>query len=128
MMNEEAGLVYPVNDTVIYIRPTLQKSKLLYLVFMIQPLLLVIMLLLSVASYSSPVDKGFGLISILSGIDRESLGVLTGAALSGELRGDVKLVIKPVNDKEKCSIEYYVTRSSAGSTPNGTVAHSVISH
>ena len=41
---ENAGLVYPVNDTVTYIRPTLRKSSLLYTVLMLQPLLTFVIL------------------------------------------------------------------------------------
>jgi hypothetical protein len=124
--NEEVGLIYPVNDSVIYIRPTLRKSGMLYAVLSIQPLLLVIMLGLSIMFHSTPLDKGFGLISILAGIDRGSLDTLAGAALSGELREDVKLVISPLQEAEKGSIEYYVMPSSEGHTRNGTLVSGIV--
>lgn len=125
--NEEVGLIYQVNDSVIYIRPTLQKSALLYTVLAIQPLLLLIMLGLTTLFHSTPIDKGFGLISILSGIDRESLDILAGAALSGELIKDVKLVIHPVQGNQEGSIEYYVTASSTP-TRNGRMVGNIIYH
>lgn len=115
---EEAGLVYPVVDTAVYIRPTLRKSGLLYFVLGIQPLLIVIILILIASVFhSTPLDKGFGLISILAGIDRQSLDVLAGAALSGELKKTVKLVMRPIRDDHKGAIEYYVTTSSRSAPP-----------
>ncbi|SLM39208.1 hypothetical protein LPUS_09700 [Lasallia pustulata] len=109
---EDVGLVYSVKDTVIYIRPTLQKSGLLYCVLAIQPLLIVIILGLTLMFHSTPLDRGFGLISILSGINRGSLDILGGAALSGELARSVKLVIHPVQDNHKGALEYHVTLPS----------------
>ncbi|KAL8653620.1 MAG: hypothetical protein Q9226_003772 [Calogaya cf. arnoldii] len=128
---EDAGLVYPVNDSAVYIRPTLRKSAVLYLVLGIQPLLIVIILILiALVFYSTPVDKGFGLISILSGIDRQSLDVLAGATLSGELKKTVKLVMRPVRDDQKSAIEYYVTTSSrsAPSAPDGKLSPRTFYH
>lgn len=105
---ENAGLIYPVNDTVAYIRPTLRKSSLLYAVLMLQPLLIFVILGLKLTFHSMPLDKGFGLISILSGVERGSLDTLAGAALSGELRKAVRLVMRPVQDGEKGTVEYRV--------------------
>lgn len=104
---EDAGLVYPVSDTVMYIRPTLRKSSLLYAIFAIQPLLIFVVLVLTPLFRSTPVDEGFGLISILSGVDRGSLDVLAGAALSGKLARSVKLVVQPREDsKGNGAVEY----------------------
>jgi hypothetical protein len=128
LTNEQVRLIYPVNDTVAYIRPTLRKSGLLYAVLSIQPILLVVMLGLAVILYSTPVGKGFGMLSILSGIDRESLDALGGAALSGELRDDVKLVINPQQDDENGSIEYYIASASAGPNGNGNLVGSIVYH
>lgn len=46
--------------------------------------------------YSSPISRGFGLVSILSGMEIQSLNYLAGASLSGKLIKPVKLVISPV--------------------------------
>ncbi len=124
---EEAGLVYPLNDAVFYRRPTLRKSGLLYFVLGIQPLLVVsILILIASVFHSTPLDKGFGLISILSGIDRRSLDVLAGAALSGELTKRVKLVMRPVADDQKGAMVYYVTASSR--TANGKLVPAIPYH
>lgn len=125
--NEEVGLIYPVDDTVIYIRPTPQKSGLLYLVLCIQPFWLLVMLGLTFIFYSAPVADGFGLISILSGIDRGSLDIFAGAALSGELKEHVKPVINPFQDSSKGLIEYCVTSDSTQAT-NRRLVNSVIYH
>ncbi|KAL8737748.1 MAG: hypothetical protein Q9181_001376 [Wetmoreana brouardii] len=115
---EEAGLIYPVNDTAVYIRPTLRKSGLLYFVLAIQPLLIVGMLLLTASVfYSVPLDRGFGLISILSGIDRNSLDALAGAGLSGKLAKGVKLIMRPFQDDQKGAIEYLVAVPSPTAPP-----------
>ncbi|KAL8786499.1 MAG: hypothetical protein Q9213_002726 [Squamulea squamosa] len=128
---EEAGLVYPVNDTAVYIRPTLRKSGLLYFILAVQPLLIIVILMLTASAFhSTPLDKGFGLISILSGIDRRSLDVLAGAALSGELAENVKLVMRPIRDNEKGAVEYYVATPSppTSATQNGRLSPEIIYH
>lgn len=114
----DVGLIYPVNDMVKYTRPTLQKSSLLYFVFAIQPLLVFVLLaLMACFLNSTPLDKGFGLISILSGIDRESLDVVSGASLSGQLAMKVKLVIRPMRNSQGDTIRYRVMPSSSTTTP-----------
>ena len=84
---EDAGLIYPVNDTIAYIRPTLRKSSLLYAVLMLQPLLIFVILGLTLTFHSVPLDKGFGLISILSGVERGSLVVINIVNSYSRVRG-----------------------------------------
>ena len=122
------GLIYSVNDTVIYIRPTLQKSSLLYCVLALQPLLIVLILGLRLMFHSTPLDTGFGLISILSGINRGSLDILGGAALSGELERSVKLVIQPIQDNQKGIMEYHVSLPSAAPMRHGRLNPKVMYH
>ncbi|KAI0552559.1 hypothetical protein F4679DRAFT_534560 [Xylaria curta] len=108
---DEVGFVYPINEssqTILYTRPTLQKSPLLYAVFAVQPLLIIVCLALSAWLYSVPVTKGFGLISILSGINHHTLDLLSGASLSGELKKPVRLVIDPMHDDPKAAIHYRI--------------------
>ena len=125
---EDKGLIYLVDDVVIYIRPTVRKSGWLYCVFAIQPLVIVIMLVLNLMFHSVPLDKGFGLISILSGIDHGSLDTLTGAALSGELRKRVKLTMVPIQDNQKGLIEYHVALPSTAPMHNGRLVRKVVYH
>ena len=118
----DAGLMYPVKDTVKYTRPTLRKSSLLYCVFVIQPLLVFVSLaLLASILNSTPLDKGFGFISILSGIDRESLDVVNGASLSGQLAAKAKLVIRPMrNSQGGDTIRYRIIPSSSSSSSSSS--------
>ncbi|KAK5093191.1 hypothetical protein LTR70_004833 [Exophiala xenobiotica] len=110
---EEIGLIYPVEDSVVYIRPTLRKSPWLYGVLAVQPLLTVVMLGVTFLFYSTPIDKGFGLPAILSGIESGSLDSLKGAALSGKLTKDVKLIICPSPEGHQGTIDYRIEHASS---------------
>ena len=126
---EDAGLIYSVNDTVAYIRPTLRKSSLLYAILILQPSLIFVILGLKLKFHSMPLDQGFGLISILSGIERGSLDHFAGAALSGELQKAVRLVMKPVQDNEKGTVKYQATTEPpTGLLRNGKLDPRVIYH
>lgn len=124
------GMVYPVNQTVLYIRPTLRNTGLLYLVIAIQPLLVAVILVVTVVFHSTPLDSGFGLVSILSGVDRQSLDSLAGATLSGELTQPVKLIIGPVKYGQEAAIEYRIiaSPSAPGSVRNRKLSPNVIYH
>ena len=65
----------------------------LYLVLAVQPILLLAAYLGRTALYCTPVSNGFGLITLLAGVSRESLGVLRGAAFSGRLAKPVRIRI-----------------------------------
>ncbi|KAF4874768.1 hypothetical protein CGCSCA1_v006124 [Colletotrichum siamense] len=111
----EAAIFYRVNEDhqkVVYTRPTLQKSPWLYLVLAVQPAFLLIVLGTIVLFHSFPLDKGFGLIAILSGIERLSLDSLRGASLSGELERPVKLSMGPIAAGGIHSIQYKIHTSS----------------
>ncbi|KAI8950482.1 hypothetical protein F4801DRAFT_590319 [Xylaria longipes] len=115
---DEAGIIYPVEQslqTVLYTRPTLRKSPSLYVVFAVQPLLILVFLALRARLYSVPVGRGFGLVSILSGVNRQTLDCLAGASLSGELTQPIKLVIHPVQHGQKAVIEYHILPLSSTS-------------
>ena len=129
----DVGLMYPLNDKVEYTRPTLRKSGSLYFIFAIQPLLVFVSLaLIACILNSTPLDKDFGLISILSGIDRGSLDVINGASLSGQLMMKVKLVMRPMRNNQGDTIRYRVMPSSSSTTTptvrNGRLAPKTIYH
>lgn len=76
-------------------RHTVQAGCLLYFIFAIQPVLATLMLLYIILFlYTTPVDSGFGITSILASVDGDSLRILSGAGLSGELKKRVHLNIK----------------------------------
>lgn len=129
--HEEADIMYPIDEddqTIIYNRPTLRKSPWLYLVLGVQPILLLIFLGMIALLHTVPLDKGFGLISILSGIERRGLDSLRGASLSGELKKPVKLTMSPVTPVQgdgESSIQYRIdpvsekeTKSNKRLSPN----------
>lgn len=92
-INEEQKkeLYYLVNDRVVSTRPTMNKSPLLYLVLVIQPVLVTLVFIASTLMYRTPIDEGFGLVAILAGVRRETLDLLNGASISGKLRECVRL-------------------------------------
>lgn len=73
-------------------------------VLTVQPLLALATIFASMLMNSTPIDRGFGLISILAGIERNSLRILEGASLSGKLRGDARLRIDSIKPGD--SVEY----------------------
>jgi hypothetical protein len=75
----------PTNQTITSTKETLHADWALYLVLCLQPVLTVLMFVWAMAYHSSPVQKSLGLVAILAGVDRESLDIVHGAALSGEL-------------------------------------------
>ncbi|KAK1701345.1 hypothetical protein BDP55DRAFT_18036 [Colletotrichum godetiae] len=129
--HREVEVIYSVDQadqSIFYKRPTLQKSPWLYLVLAIQPLLIVIILGLTVMLHSEPLGRGFGLVSILSGIDRQSLNSLAGASLSGELSQPVKLTMSPVQNGDTNTIQYRTATSSKGLKRNGKLSRNVLYH
>lgn len=84
------------SETVTSTRATLKARWLLYIVLALQPLLTCITFLLVALCYCSPIGKGFGMIAVLSGVNKDSLDLVRGAALSGELSKSVKLGIEVV--------------------------------
>jgi hypothetical protein len=121
-----AGLVYPVNDSVIYTRPTLKKSGVLYIVLIIQPAILVGFLVLIAILHSTPLDKGFGLVSILSGIERDDLDIFHGASLSGELREEVKIVFSTAETNDKNGKVGYQIVPKTVPASNGKLAKNIL--
>ncbi|KAK2740213.1 hypothetical protein CKAH01_18606 [Colletotrichum kahawae] len=129
--HEDAGMMYAVDEDdqlILFNRPTLQKSFWLYLVLAIQPALLLVILGMIALFHSFPLSKGFGLISILSGIESRSLNSLGGASLSGELVRPVKLVMIPSQGSETSSIQYHIATSSKEIQGNERLARNVVYH
>ena len=92
--SEDTSINYPANmEHIISTRTTLNANRYLYVVLGISPLLTVLSFFGTILFQKSPFSDGFGMIAILSGIDRKSLGLLDGAALSGELAKPVYLEI-----------------------------------
>ncbi|KAI4257483.1 MAG: hypothetical protein LQ352_001647 [Teloschistes flavicans] len=92
-------LYYPAtNETVYSTNTTLSAHWLLYFVLCLQPILTLSMLAFAVRYYDTPIDKGFGLVAVLSGVDKQSLDIMHGAALSGELKKPVSLKLQVLDE------------------------------
>lgn len=109
---QEAGILYPLEEVITSTRRTLVKSGWLYFVLAVQPLLMLATIVASMLMISTPIDRGFGLVSILAGIERNSLEVLEGASLSGKLGGDARLRIEILEPGK--SVKYTISSSKDG--------------
>ncbi|CZR69579.1 uncharacterized protein PAC_19479 [Phialocephala subalpina] len=94
----DSELNYPPRDEYIEsTTTTLDATWLLYVLLAVQPVLTLLMFLFSALLYHTPIGNGFGVVAIMSGIDKDSLNLLSGAAFSGDLEKPVKLNISVVN-------------------------------
>lgn len=92
--SSDYGLLYPpINETVISSNSAMSTHWLLYLVLALQPVVTIAAFGATMLLNSSPVTRGFGLISILAGVNRPSLDILRGAESSGQLKRPVTLDI-----------------------------------
>ncbi|GAW21171.1 hypothetical protein ANO14919_106880 [Xylariales sp. No.14919] len=110
------------DELIYYIRPTLLKSTLPYFVLSLQLMSLLTTLGLIFAFRSIPIDKGFGFMAILTGINPETLGSLRGAALTGQLMKDVELVSRPFYENSKAKVEHLIISDADDWTETGKVS------
>ena len=118
----DRGLFYEVDELVTSTRISLEKSQWLYFVLIIQPLLMIMAMIAIYFLHSVPIERDFGIVSILAGVDRETLGLLYGASLSGKLKEDVQLSITPVTKGTRTVLHYRF--GLKGGVSNGRVDHS----
>lgn len=98
----------PRNQGIMSTRSTLDADRGLYVVLAIFPFFTLLLFLPLLWPYSLPIGTGFGLVSILAGIDRDSLDLIRGAGLSGELERPIRLDISSEegpNDQRKADAE-----------------------
>ncbi len=89
---------YTSNEELILYAATLYATPGLYFILAIQPILTLLAYCASVALYHVPIARTFGLVSILAGIKKKSLGLLAGAEFSGQLDRPVALKIEVVEE------------------------------
>lgn len=119
------GLFYEVDDELVTsTRITMEKSQWLYFVLIIQPLLMILAMIAIYLLRSVPIERDFGIVSILAGVDRETVGLLHGASLSGKLEGDVQMSIIPVTTGARTVLHYRFGPRGGGVLPNGRLNHS----
>lgn len=101
----------PMDEYIVSTRTTLDANWLLYLLLTVQPVLALLMFLFPALYYSTPIGSGFNMVAIMSGIDKDSLNLLSGAALSGNLNRPVKL---DISVKNKTNVAVLVGASKEG--------------
>jgi hypothetical protein len=74
--------------------PTLRVEAGLYFVLAVQPVLTVIAFLVTIVLYGVPINRGFGMVSVLAGVEKESLALLRGAAFSGTVDRDIGMKVR----------------------------------
>jgi hypothetical protein len=108
VMKYPETLYHPRNQTIMSTRSTLRAVWGLYVVVGALPLVTMLTFLPLLLFYSLPIGRGFGLVSILAGIDRDSLDLVKGAGLSGELERQIRLDIsseRVANNKPEAKAE-----------------------
>jgi len=127
MLNITFGKEFPYNETYFVANaslhqqvPTLKANKLLYLLLCLQPILTIIAFGETMFLYDTPLSQGFGLVSILAGVQRDSLDILAGATLSGELERPIRLSIDASGKGVSSPRVFYVV---GGENKNGHVFH-----
>ena len=121
------SVYYLVQDSAISIRPTMNASLALYGTLMVQPALAIVFLLGSVCMYGVPIDKGFGMIAFLAGVRVETLKLLKGASISGEVIRPLRVKIlswKNQNDNDKGSTQNeYILEDDSGNFTFSSTRH-----
>ncbi|MCJ1273887.1 hypothetical protein MMC21_001680 [Puttea exsequens] len=116
---DKTDVYYPVSDQIQYQIPILSHFWLLFLILAIQPFLTLLIFLLGLINYATPIDKDFGMVSILAGVRPSSLALLKGASISGVLKRPLPVNIIPArpiqtaDHKEFPDIEYVLGENGA---------------
>lgn len=88
------GLSYERSPLITSTRPALESdSSVLYVVLVVQPLITAFAVIAGVFMGRITIGRGFGTVSVLAGMDRESADLLEGAGFSGKLDRPVHLAV-----------------------------------
>ncbi|KAI5456784.1 hypothetical protein BGZ63DRAFT_428888 [Mariannaea sp. PMI_226] len=96
----------PMQESIVSTKAAFQSTPVLYFVLAIQPCITLVAFFLNLGLYSTPIGVNFGLVSILSGVCWEDVGILQGAGLSGSLKKDIRLGIQVDEDNLKPTLRY----------------------
>ncbi|KAL9091962.1 MAG: hypothetical protein Q9159_001107 [Coniocarpon cinnabarinum] len=83
--------LYSPGQKLYVIHSVMHSKASLYIVLALQPILCLVLFLAGLLVHDLPIDRSFGMIAIMAGIDRRSLDNLNGASLSGRLKKSVRL-------------------------------------
>lgn len=119
-------LYYPVTDSIVSTRVTMDPSWVLYLVLAIQPLLTILFFITALTFSHTPLDGGFGITAVLAGVRGESLKMLQGASMSGRLSEPVRMQIavsEPVEPDARGKMTPEIEYVIGGTGSNGVLGH-----
>lgn len=85
---------YSVNHQLLQFVPTLEPAASLYMVIAFQPFLTVVAFIAAVMMFKTPIGRGFGMVAVLAGIDKDSLTQLSGAGFSGQVSRSIGMRIR----------------------------------
>ncbi|CAD6594074.1 MAG: hypothetical protein ASARMPREDX12_008555 [Alectoria sarmentosa] len=124
-----SDLYYLVDDHVLSIRPTMNASPWLFIALALQPALTIILLFACLLMYTTPLDSGFGMVTLLAGARTETLKLLHSASFSGELKQRLRV---------KIAVEHRVTEDGLSrlrneyilgdDSPNGRLPYTLRQH
>lgn len=105
------NISYPVSDARLITEVSILKDNWsLYFILAIQSILIILTFVATTLLHATPVSRGFGLPSVLAGIDRSGIDMLNGSGFSGELRKPVRLEIsvseRSLNSDENPTLSY----------------------
>ena len=126
----DTDLCYQVDDDVISCRPAMNTSPWLFIAFSIQPALTIICLFASLLMYTTPLDRGFGMVALLAGVRTKTLKLLEGASFSGELEKRLRVRIA-VQDYAPDDKGHTVPRNEyilGDDSPNGILPYVLRQH
>lgn len=106
--------IYNSTEELIFTRNTLKASSGLVAIIALQPFITVVAFLAVFFMFSSPIGRNFGLVSVIAGIDRNTLWLLSGAAFSGDTSKPIGISVTVLSDRdgdEPDRIEYRLGES-----------------
>ena len=91
---------YAVKDQLRKVVPTMKNDWGLVMILVLNPVIVLIAVIAKILLYSTPVDERFNIVALLAAVDKSSLEIVRGAALTGELRQRLQLRFDVVHDEK----------------------------
>ena len=92
---------YTQAETTSIVVPTLRTDWKLYIILVLQPALTILVLFVVYCLYHTPISRDFGLVALIAGVDKDSLGSIRGAGFSGTTSCPVRLGITVSDPKDE---------------------------
>lgn len=89
---------YLLDESLLMEVPTMCASPGLYFVIILQPILTIMAFVSTLWLHNTPISRNFCLVSVLAGVDKDSLKLLEGASFSGKLDRSMRLQITALEE------------------------------